>query len=134
MLQLFLFYQIDITSRYINNPNLLIDALVKTVNVLRSLDKYSDINYLSEESIGNDFVHGDLCLPNIYFDENNNFLGFIDLSTAGLGDKWLDYSWMLWSLEYNLKTKEYHNILLNKLNIKFDENKYNYYIPIEYRK
>ena len=86
--------------------------------------------YKSNDSIGNDFTHGDLCLPNIYFDEDNEFLGFIDLSGAGFGDKWLDYAWMLWSLEYNLGTKEYHNILLEKLNIKFNEEKYNFSLCI----
>ena len=29
--------------------------------------------------MGQDFIHGDLCLPNIYVDDNNQFLGFIDL-------------------------------------------------------
>lgn len=122
-----------IHDRYIKNPSLLIEALVKTVHILRSLDKYSECPFLSVESVGNCFTHGDLCLPNIYFDKNNEFLGFIDLSCAGLGDEWLDYSWMLWSLEYNLNTTKYHKILLDKLNITFDLNKYNEYIPVEYR-
>ena len=122
-----------IHEKYLTNPDLLIDALCKTINILRSLDKY-DCKYLSNESIGDSFTHCDLCLPNIYFDENNNFIGFIDLGGAGLGDPWFDYAWMLWSLEYNLKTDKYHDILLNKLNIKFDNNKYEKYIPLEYRK
>ena len=123
-----------IDSKYINNPELLIEALVKTVEILRGLNKYDFSNYLSNESIGNSFIHGDLCLPNIYFDEDNKFIGFIDLGGAGLGDEWSDYAWMLWSLEYNLKTNEYNSVLLNKLNIKFDEKKYNKYIPLENRK
>ena len=75
-----------------------------------------------------------MCLPNIYFDDNNEFIGFIDLNASGLGDPWIDYAWMLWSLEYNLKTTKYHHLLLEKLNIKFDIDKYNYYIPVEYQK
>ena len=122
-----------IDDRYINNPELLIEALYNTVKVLRSLDKY-DCKYLSNESNGDSFTHGDLCLPNIYFDENNNFMGFIDLGGAGLGDCWCDYSWMLWSLEYNLNTNKYNDVLLNKLGIEFDNNKYEEYIPLEYRK
>lgn len=120
-----------IDDKYTNNPNLLIEALIKTVKVLRSLDKYDFSKYLSNESTGNSFIHGDLCLPNIYFDENNEFIGFIDLGDAGKGDPWVDYSWMLWSLTYNLKTDRYNSYLLNKLNIKFDEEKYNKYIPLE---
>lgn len=122
-----------IDERFISNPNLLIESLCKTVNVLRGLDKYK-CDYLSIESTGDSFTHGDLCLPNIYFDENNNFIGFIDLGSAGLGDIWCDYSWMLWSLEYNLKTDKYNDVLLNKLGIEFDNNKYEKYIPLEYRK
>ena len=122
-----------IDERFISNPDLLIESLCKTINVLRSLDKYK-CDYLSIESIGDSFTHGDLCLPNIYFDENINFIGFIDLGSAGLGDSWCDYSWMLWSLEYNLKTDKYNDVLLNKLGIEFDNNKYEKYIPLEYRK
>ena len=122
-----------IDENFISNPDLLVEALCKTVKILRSLDKYN-CEYLSNESIGNSFIHGDLCLPNIYFDENNNFIGFIDLGNAGKGDMWSDYSWMLWSLEYNLKTDKYNDILLDKLNIKFDKEKYEKYIPSEYRK
>lgn len=122
-----------IDERFISNPDLLIESLCKTVNVLRNLDKYK-CQYLSNESIGDSFVHGDLCLPNIYFDEINNFIGFIDLGGAGLGDCWCDYSWMLWSLEYNLKTDKYNDVLLNKLGIEFDNIKYEKYIPLEYRK
>lgn len=121
-----------IDDRYINNPNLLIDCLSKAITLLRELEKYN-CEYLSFESSGKAFTHGDLCLPNIYFDENNNFIGFIDLSGAGLGDPWQDYSWMLWSLEYNLGTNKYHQILLDKINVKFDEEKYNEFIPEEYR-
>ena len=122
-----------IHEKYITNPDLLIDALCKTVKILRSLDKFN-CEYLSNESIGKSFIHGDLCLPNIYFDDNNNFIGFIDLGGAGLGDPWFDYCWMLWSLEYNLKIDKYNKILLNQLNIEYSKVKYDEYIPAEYRK
>lgn len=115
-----------IDSRFINNPMLLIDTLVPIIKVLRSLDS-SKCKIKSKGNVGNDFVHGDLCLPNILVDQNNHFVGFIDLGNAGLGDCWYDYASLLWSLEYNLKTKQYNDILLNKLGLKFDEEKYNYY-------
>lgn len=85
------------------------------------------------DNIGNDFIHGDLCLPNIFVNKNNEFIGFIDLENAGLGDKWYDYSWLLWSLEYNLKSNKYNNILLKKLKLSFNKEKYNMYIPKDYR-
>ena len=58
-----------IHDRYIKNPSLLIEALVKTVHILRSLDKYSECPFLSVESVGNCFTHGDLyisMLPSIH--------------------------------------------------------------------
>lgn len=121
-----------INKRFINNPNLLLTVLVEVVKVLRGLDNLN-CPFKSTDNIGNDFIHGDLCLPNIYVNENNEFIGFIDLDNAGLGDKWYDYSWLLWSLEYNLKTDKYNQILLDKLNLKFYKDKYDKYIPKEYR-
>ena len=121
-----------IDKKIINDPELLIDILVKVIKVLRSLDN-SNCPFKSTDNIGDDFVHGDLCLPNIYVDENYEFAGFIDLENMGFGDKWYDYSWLLWSLSYNLKTDKYNKILLDKLNLEFNEEKYNKYIPKEYR-
>ena len=86
---------------------------------------------MASESVGNAFIHGDLCLPNIYFDENNNFIGFIDLGGAGVGDPWLDYVWMLWSLEYNLKTDKYNGVLLRKLGVEFYNEKYEKLLPFK---
>jgi len=121
-----------IDKKILNDPELLIDILVKVIKVLRSLDNLN-CPFKSTDNIGNDFVHGDLCLPNIYVDDNYEFAGFIDLDNLGLGDKWYDYSWLLWSLSYNLKTDKYNKILLDKLNLEFNEEKYNEYIPEEYR-
>lgn len=114
------------------NPELLIDILVEVINILRSIDKY-DCPFKSKDNVGTDFVHGDLCLPNIYVDENNKFVGFIDLDNFGRGDRWYDYSWLLWSLKYNLKTDKYNKVLLDRLGLKFDIDKYNEYIPEEKR-
>ena len=55
-------------------------------------------------------------------------VGFIDLGDSGIGDPWRDYAWSIWSLEYNLKTNKYTNLLLEKLNIKFDKEKFDRYI------
>lgn len=121
-----------INKRFINNPDLLLKVLVEVVKVLRSLDDLK-CSFKSTDNMGSDFIHGDLCLPNIYVNENNEFIGFIDLDNAGLGDKWYDYSWLLWSLEYNLKTDRYNQILLDKLNLSFDKEKYDKYIPKDYR-
>ena len=48
-------------------------------------------------------LHGDYCLPNIMLN-NWQFSSFIDLDTAGIGDKHIDLFWGMWSLNFNLKT------------------------------
>ena len=117
-----------IQDKFLKNPLLLIVILKDVIERLRKLDQY-DCPFVSDTS-GNDFVHGDLCLPNIIVDENNQFAGFIDLSNAGKGDKDYDYSWLTWSFEYNTKTKKYTKTLLNELGIEIDTTKYlSYVIP-----
>lgn len=116
-----------ISKRFIDQPLLLIQTLKKVVEILRSLDAY-DCPFQSSESTGNSFVHGDLCLPNIYVNENNEFEGFIDLNNAGLGDVWEDYAWLIWSFEYNLKTNQYTEALLKELGLEMNEKKYKQYV------
>ena len=60
--------------------------------------------------------------------KDDKVVGFIDLGDSGIGDPWRDYAWSIWSLEYNLKTNKYTNLLLEKLNIKFDKEKFDRYI------
>lgn len=121
-----------IHERFIKDPELLVCTLAEVINILRSVDG-KDCLFLSCDNEGNDFVHGDLCLPNVYVDRNNRFAGFIDLGNSGLGDRWYDYAWMLWSLEYNLCTDKYNSMLLDKINVIFDKDKFDKYIPKEYR-
>ena len=61
----------------------------------------------------------------------NEIIGLIDLDSSGLGDRWFDYAWLLWSFEYNLNTDYYNEQLLNELGIKMDLKKYLAYIPKE---
>lgn len=46
--------------------------------------------------------------------------GFIDVEAMELGDHWIDYSWCIWSLEYNLKSIEYTKDLLKELDVEFN--------------
>ena len=36
----------------------------------------------------------------------------IDLGNAGIGDHHIDIYWLLWSLEYNIKTDKYNEYFL----------------------
>jgi kanamycin kinase/aminoglycoside 3'-phosphotransferase-2 len=47
------------------------------------------------------FTHGDYCLPNVIVSSDWNISGFIDLSRAGLGDRYRDLALACRSIEYN---------------------------------
>ena len=64
--------------------------------------------YLKSDTL----LHGDYCLPNILLD-NWNFTGFIDLDTAGMGDRHVDLFWGTWTLQFNLKTDRYRDRFLD---------------------
>lgn len=118
-----------IEKQYLENPKRLIKILKEVVKTLRYLDGL-DCPFKSKGSEGNDFVHGDLCLPNIIVDDNDKLIGFVDTSNAGIGDKEYDYSWLLWSFEHNLKTKKHSEELLKELKITINPQKFlSYTLP-----
>ena len=67
-----------------------------------------DGKYLKNDTL----IHGDYCLPNIMLD-NWRFTGFIDLDTAGVGDRHVDLFWGTWTLQFNLKTDRYRERFLD---------------------
>ena len=64
--------------------------------------------YLKNDTL----LHGDYCLPNIML-EDWRFSGFIDLDTAGVGDRHVDLFWGIWSLQFNLKTDRFRDRFLD---------------------
>lgn len=111
-------------KKYLDDPLLLIDLLVEAINLFHQT-RVTDKKYIIDKNY-NTLIHGDFCLPNILV-KNNKIVGFIDLGDSGVGDPWCDYAWCIWSLEYNLKTNKYTSLLLDKLGVKFDQEKFNYY-------
>lgn len=93
----------------------------------KELYDYLVANQPKEELV---FSHGDYCLPNVFFD-NDNVTGFIDLGRAGIADKWQDIALCFRSLEHNLKSDEYTSLLFECLNIEPDYEKINYYILLD---
>lgn len=57
-------------------------------------------------------LHGDYCLPNIILNVWR-FSGFIDLDSAGVGDRHIDLFWGIWSLGFNLKTDRFRDRFLD---------------------
>lgn len=78
--------------------------------------------------------HGDLCLPNVFFEEGN-LSGFIDLGDCGISDKWRDLALCHRSLHHNISghyaTRPRigfdSDILFEKLHIAPDREKLRYY-------
>ena len=111
-------------TRYLSRPTVLIDLLVEAIKILHSR-KVHDKKYVIDSN-HTTLIHGDFCLPNILV-QNDKFVGFVDLGDAGIGDPWMDYAWCIWSLEYNLQTKQFTPLLLEKLGIQFDQEKFDKY-------
>ena len=111
---------------YIKEPSRLCELLAEALSIFHSLPREGCPGFSS----GTDHqavIHGDFCLPNILF-YRNRVSGFVDLGQVSVGDPWEDYAWCLWSLEYNLKTNAYNQLLLDQIGISFDEEKYKKYI------
>ncbi len=108
----------------LKDPLLLIQYLKEAIKMFHKVDITKLINYLPNN--GTTLVHGDFCLPNILV-YNNKISGFIDVEAISIDDPWIDYSWAIWSLEYNLGTNKYTPLLLKKLDIEFNQEKYDKY-------
>ena len=80
-----------------------------------------DVSLLKRDAL----IHGDLCLPNVFFDEGYRFTGFIDLGDSGAGDRHFDLYWAMWSLTYNLKTNQYNQVFMTAYGLDvFDSARY----------
>ncbi len=85
------------------------------------------------------FSHGDYCLPNVFLD-GADCIGFLDLGSAGIADKWYDVMMCLWSLSYNFKTlggmyeevyQSYEALFFEALGLMPNEEKMNYYAKLD---
>ena len=114
-----------LAPQYLKDPERLAGLLAEAIHMVHSVD-ITDCRIYNEDSVGDCFIHGDFCLPNILA-EGNQISGFIDTEAAGIGDPWMDYAWAIWSYEYNLGTKQYTQLLLDKLGIEFDSKKFEQY-------
>ena len=109
---------------YLDKPEEVVNYLAEAINLLHQV---KNVNFDNSRSVGTIFVHGDLCLPNIIVNDGK-ISGFVDRGDCGRGDPWMDISWALWSLEFNLHDKRYGQMLLDKLGLPFIESKYNNYV------
>lgn len=66
--------------------------------------------------VGKVLVHGDACLPNFIF-QDDNFSGYIDLGDLMVASPEVDFSAAIWSLQYNLGAG-YGRMFLEKYGVK----------------
>ncbi len=111
----------------LKDPYKLVKLLTEAINLFHSVNVTNLCKYLPMN--GDTLIHGDFCLPNILV-HNNKISGFIDVEAVAIDDPWIDYSWCIWSLEYNLGTNQYTPLLLKELNIDFNQEKYDKYTKI----
>lgn len=76
------------------------------------------------------FSHGDYCLPNVFI-HNKKITGLIDLGRAGIADRWQDIALCVRSIEHNLGSRRYTNLLFKYLNLEPDYEKIKYYILLD---
>lgn len=85
------------------------------------------------------FSHGDYCLPNIFL-SGEDCVGFLDLGSAGIADKWYDIHMCLWSLSYNfcelggMSEKDfsaYKKLLFEELSLESNEEKVRYHALLD---
>ncbi len=120
-------YKLKLAEENISN------GLILEENVSQeALDRFGSaegiLKYLKKNKFKEDlcFSHGDISLPNI-FAYNKEFSGFIDVGDCGVADKWFDIAIVIRSIIRNFG-KEYVSEFLNKLNVEYDEFKYDYYM------
>jgi len=122
-----------IAQKYSSNPEYLISILENIMRILQSLDA-CDCPFASDNSKGSQFVHGDICLPNIFLNDKDQFIGFIDVGESGLGDRFYDEAWLIWSFEHNTRTTEYTDKLKKALHMNYDESKFKKYVLDQFEK
>lgn len=106
---------------YLENPEQLCESLAKAMKYLHSrptadvpvsmcMSTYANTEKgrcLKQDT----FIHGDFCLPNVML-EDWKFSSFIDVGLSGVGNRHIDIYWVLWSLNYNLRTDKYTDYFL----------------------
>ncbi|XMB87021.1 phosphotransferase [Mycoplasmatota bacterium WC44] len=100
------YYDNELMTRVKENimNNVSIDEQVKLLGIL-------DLK-MEEDLV---FTHGDYCLPNILFE--NDDISFIDLDRAGISDRYLDIVDCIWSIKYNFKSDIYVDLFLKEYGI-----------------
>lgn len=120
-----------ISKHYMDEPEKLVKVLAETMRFLHGVDEDGCGRVLKEADIPlsaamklyeeqgyldwvkcDTLIHGDFCLPNILL-KDGKFSCFIDVGAAGMGDRHIDIYWVLWSMNYNLKTDKYTDLFLD---------------------
>lgn len=92
----------------------IVDKLVKALHQFHVVDaKNCPFGNFEADKV---LVHGDACLPNFIF-QDDNFSGYIDLGDLMVANPKVDFSAAIWSLQYNLGAG-YGRMFLEKYGVK----------------
>ena len=95
-------------------PEKVLDKLVQALHQFHAVDAKNCP--FGKFEAGKVLVHGDACLPNFIF-QDDNFSGYIDLGDLMVADPEVDFSAAIWSLQYNLGAG-YGLVFLEKYGVK----------------
>ena len=95
-------------------PEKVVDKLVQALHQFHAVDAKNCP--FGKFEVGKVLVHGDACLPNFIF-QDDNFSGYIDLGDLMVADPEIDFSAAIWSLQYNLDVG-YGLVFLEKYGVK----------------
>jgi kanamycin kinase len=70
--------------------------------------------------------HGDACAPNTLLDESGQVVGYVDLGSLGVADRWADLAVGSWSLEWNYGA-DYEPLYFQAYGIEPDPDRISYY-------
>jgi len=93
-------------------------------------EKYAEgeVHLLDDDYV---FVHGDSCLPNMLIHEGE-FGGFVDMGAAGIGSRYEDLAYCVWSTLYNFRDRKYVDEFFREYGEEYcDRNKINFYIKLQ---
>lgn len=82
------------------------------------------------------FCHGDVCMPNFLYDQHK-LSAVLDVSGAGINDRYLDLSIAIRTLRYNLEamneimTKQDVKLFLDTYGYTFDERRFEFYLILD---
>lgn len=99
----------------------------------KMLERLESLNGFNEDLV---FCHGDVCMPNFLYD-HHQLSAVLDVSGAGINDRYLDLAIAIRTLRYNLEainqtmTKQDVKLFLDTYGYPFDKQRFEFYLILD---